>query len=165
MELIFAAVLIAVFFLFLNLVAAVGGAVQIISGGHLPFLASLPSGKLTAVVDDPSISRVCDTDLLNFLRADSGDNKTFAELAGLTQVDSSVKQKFEDSANSYFNSTYKRGDFAREGWKFSLITQERLSVISIGNLEGPEDPLDTCAQTTPSAKPGEFLVAKLSLDY
>ncbi|MBI2117261.1 serine--tRNA ligase [Candidatus Peregrinibacteria bacterium] len=65
-----------------------------------------------------STSSACNHDLLNFLRANPPEDRsvTFAELAGLSQTDSAVQNKFKTYAENYFVANFKRGDAGRQGW-------------------------------------------------
>lgn len=149
-EFVFAVIILAIVLILITLAAVLG---------------VISTYNIDATVDEYSSSAVCDTYLLNFIRAkDSETNLTFAELAALAEDNFIFRDKFSEQTTEFFNKTYLRGNPNKQKWKIQLKSMERLTVAEAGNLQTLEI-ADTCSQNIPSKKPGKFLILTLGLEY
>ena len=114
---------------------------------------------LDVTLNATSVSRVCDHDLINFLR--TTDETSGLEFAQLLAIDS---PKFKTSAESYFENYFKRGDETRQGWRFIVMGKTTSPLVTIGTLD--RMPIKTsCTQHVPGVNPGEYYVVKLGMEY
>lgn len=112
-----------------------------------------------------STSSACNHDLLNFLRANPPEDRsvTFAELAGLSQTDSAVQNKFKTYAENYFVANFKRGDAGRQGWRIQLLDADYVPLMETGTLQDAAV-FNSCSQIIPNYE-GGVLAVRLGLAY
>jgi hypothetical protein len=150
-EFAFAVVILMVFWLFIKVLIYFPGIGLDIEG-------------LTLSMDETTISRACDVDLVNFLRFEDPELKlTFAELFALAHKDSSLEQNVSQKAEAYFSTHYRRGDSRFQDWSLEVV-DELNPIIEIGpGLVDPE-PFDSCEAVIPKIDGGALNV-ELELDY
>jgi len=103
-------------------------------------------------------SRVCNYDLINFLRAT--DSESGLEYAQLLAVDSN---KFQDRAEQFFNNNFHRG-YTGVGWRLVVTTPDFKPVATAGTLETM--PIrESCTQYVPGLTLGEYYIIKLGTEY
>ena len=117
--------------------------------------------NLNLVLDEDTGSKVCDQNLLNYLRGATSSGIRFSQLISFIESNSINKQILTTETKAFFED-YKRGDSTREEW-FLHISKDSTSLINMGELQTAEGK-DTCKQYVPSLKDGKLLVT-LGVEY
>ncbi|MEK6923327.1 MAG: hypothetical protein AABW84_01375, partial [Nanoarchaeota archaeon] len=117
--------------------------------------------KLNLVLDEDTGSKVCDQNLLNYLRASTSSGIRFSQLISFAEINSDSKKNLITETNAFFED-YKRGDSTREKW-FLHISKDNVPIVKTGELQTAKGD-DTCKQYIPSLKDGK-LIATLGVEY
>ena len=118
-----------------------------------------PGITLEVTLDATKTSRVCNHDLVNFLRAT--DDESGLEFGQLLALDAN---KFQTRAEEYFTNNFKRGNIINDGWRLVASTQDFKPIASAGTLD--EIPIRTsCTQFIPGLAPGDYYIVKLGTEY
>lgn len=118
---------------------------------------AIPSAKVNVFIDSYTSSKVCNTDLLNFLRATDATGMSYSQQLALAQLSSESKDAFNVSAQEFWKN-YQRGN-----WKL-IASSGSVTIASLGELE-KIDIKDSCIQYIPSLSPGENIEVKLFTEY
>lgn len=127
--------------------------VVIFSGGSLV--------KVDLNIDENTGSKVCDQDLLSYLRATTPTGLKFSQVATLAAYAPSIRESFELQTNASFEK-FKRGDETRQKWYVHLI-EYNILVAKVGTLQAAA-PEDVCRQKIPSIN-NKDLVVELGVEY
>jgi len=115
--------------------------------------------SFSATLNATDSSRVCNYDLINFLRAI--DEEMGIEYSQLLIENPTL---FKENAEKFFNSRFSRGATSAK-WKLSATDSNNIPVVeSIGNLE-IVNPQKTCKEFIPAKTPGEYYIVQLGVEY
>lgn len=117
--------------------------------------------NLNLVLDEDTGSKVCDQDLLNYLRAATSSGIRFSQLISFAEINSESKNNLITETNAFFED-YKRGDFTKEKWLLH-VSKDNVPIVKTGELQVAEGD-DSCKQYVPSLKDGK-LVVTLGVEY
>jgi len=161
-----AVVMLMFFWLFLLLAR-----VDIPDGDALPGDGFLDEGHLEGPTIQGTLSGVgsnpaCNRDLISFLRSDSGEGVTYAELLARGQKSSEALDKYERKATKLFDSLSDRrvamSKPKGEGWLLQA-SSENVPFSTLGRTFEGRD-IYTCEQIIPSLEPEKTITVKLRLD-
>ncbi|MBS3065347.1 MAG: hypothetical protein J4451_02500 [DPANN group archaeon] len=125
----------------------------------IPFFGQ--QAELSLVFDEDTGSKVCQQNLLSYLKATDSSGREFAKQIIFADKDASLRENLVIETEKFFEN-YKRGIELRNRW-FIQSSKNNVNFFTAGELVTYE-PKDSCSQYIPGLA-GEKILVTLGVEY